>query len=134
MKQQIAVAETYSVEYPFVRETVELFDYDGPTKTETWRPGVRHEPDGFDGAISVADAHGEMLLTVESIHRPGRFPERIFYTRQWKDPDGKLFGKGSLRITTTVAFRRMLAGYRHDYEKPNAEVTGRASAACEGPR
>ena len=63
---------------------------------------------------------GEMLLSVVSTHKPGKFPERIFYTRQWKDPEGKVFGKGALRVTTIGTFRRLLRGYRHKYEEPNA--------------
>ena len=50
------------------------------------------------------------------VHRPGKFPPRVFFTRQWKDPTGKTFGKGGLHIMTTAAFRRRLKGYMHDYE------------------
>ena len=123
MKQQITPGETYSVRYPFVKTTFEL-PPDDPEATTTatvegWRPGAEFGHDGYD-TISVADGHGEMLLSVVSTHKPGKFPERIFYTRQWKDPGGKVFGKGALRVTTIGTFRRLLRGYRHKYEEPNA--------------
>ncbi|MFZ5621139.1 MAG: hypothetical protein ACOY5W_08980 [Pseudomonadota bacterium] len=115
MEQQITVGETYSVRYPFVREKVELFGEDGPYETMSWRPGAEWEQeDEYRDAVACADAFGEMLLTVVSLHKPGRFPTRAFYTRQWKDPDGRVFGKGGLRISTAEKFRRISKGYRHE--------------------
>lgn len=116
MKTAITVGETYAVRYPFAWEEVELSD--GPATG--WHPGCRavEYSDDFD---FVADGHGEMLLTVVSTHKPGNFPERVMYTRKWKDPNGKVFGRGELRITTVGWFRRLLRGYRHDYEDVGAE-------------
>lgn len=115
--------DTYIVNYPFCREKVTLppDDENGYFyETDTWRPGIKFV-DGPDCcpenpySIPVADAHGEMILTVIDTHKPGKFPTRVFFTRQWQDPDGKIFGKGKLHITTQQAFNRLLRGYRHEY-------------------
>lgn len=133
MKQEIEIGKTYSVSYPFFTEEVEL-PPDDPEATQmqmvkSWRPGVEWEQDDEYAAHGVAEALGEMLLTVVDIHKPGRFPTRVFYTRQWKDPNGKVFGKAGLRITTLDAFRRRLRGYMHEFwldgeKQPNCNVTG----------
>jgi hypothetical protein len=116
--------KTYTVEYPFCRDKVSVppDDEDGDfCEIDTWRPGTKYV-DGPDACtedtyvISVADAMGKMHLSVVSIHRPGKFPTRVFFTRQWQDPDGKTFGKGKLHVTTQQAFTRLLRGYRHEYE------------------
>ena len=58
---------------------------------------------------------GSMVLTVVDVFKPGRYPARVFYTRQWIDPDGKVFGKSALRMTTVSAFLRRTRGYMHDF-------------------
>ena len=103
------------VPHPFVREKVSLFDEDGPHEALSWRPGIRWEMTSQDGGDAFADAVGEQLLTVVSRHKPGKFPERIFYTRRWRDPDGKVFGKTKCRVTTVGAFKSLVRGYRHEF-------------------
>ena len=135
MKLKVEIGKTYSVRYPFVLEDVELPPDDPealdntPVMTKSWRPGVEFEQDDGGDAYGVAEAVGEMLLTVIDVHKPGRFPTRVFYTRQWKDPNGRVFGNGGLRITTLDAFRRRMRGYMHEYwldgeKQPNAKVSG----------
>ena len=117
----IEEGKTYSVEYPFCRDKIHLFDEEGGAEVDTWRPGTRqmHENNGeFAERWTEADAMGEMLLSVVSVHRPGVYPERVFFTREWKDPDGKVFGKNNLRVKSKAAFKRMLKGYRHDFMLP----------------
>lgn len=112
----VEVGRTYTVEYPFCRDKATIPDDDGYSEIDTWRPGIRQEQKVFSGKsrhITVADAYGEMLLTVVDIHKPGKFPTRVFFTRQWKDPQGKVFGKSNLHIKTSQVFARMLKGYRH---------------------
>jgi hypothetical protein len=101
----------FEVLYPFVREEVTLNDEEGRTITESWRPGIQHDLEGD----LVADAIGRMDLTIISIHRPGSFPTRVFFTRKWTDPDGKTFGKNKLHITSMSAFKKLLNGYRHPF-------------------
>ena len=129
MKIEVETGKTYSVRYPFVLEDVELPPDDQEATqmamVKSWRPGVDWEQADEYRADAVAEGMGEMLLTVIDIHKPGRFPTRVFYTRQWKDPSGRVFGKGGLRITTVDAFRRLMSGYRHEFwldgeKQPNA--------------
>ncbi len=116
---KIKAGDEFAVPYPYFRELVEL-PPDDPEATamaqvQSWRPGTFTESDGGYDVQSAADAMGEMLLTVVDVHKPGRFPVRVFFTRQWRDPDGKVFGKGGLRITTVPAFLRLTRGYMHDF-------------------
>jgi hypothetical protein len=116
----IEIGKTYEVAYPFVLEEVDLPPDDpegGMRSVKSWRPGVGfiHSDPNCD-ADSYADAFGQMLLTVVDVHKPGKYPARVFYTRKWRDPKGREFGKAGLRITTTPAFKRLLAGYRHEID------------------
>lgn len=107
------VGVIYEAAYPFVREEVVGFT---EHPMQTWRPGIQYNHAGpEDEGYANCNALGAILLTVVSIHKPGRFPTRVFYTRQWRDPDGKTFGKGALRCTTTATFNRLRAGYRIPY-------------------
>jgi hypothetical protein len=117
----IEIGRTYSVLYPFIRDEYDRLDMDGEgfktVTVPTWKPGVRFEhTDNFGDAEAFADGLGSMSLEVIDIHKPGRFPERVFYVRKWIDPDGKEFGKGGLRIAITSKFKRLAGGYRHEYE------------------
>ena len=119
------------VAHPFIREK-----YSGPldggdfvSDHEAWRPGVRIEMVPPDDSIFVTDGIGAQSLTIVSTHKPGRFPERVFYTRQWIDPDGKSFGKNKLRMTTAQAFRALIKGYRHKFEMSDDYLSERPRAA-----
>ena len=125
MTIKIEAGQTHSVAgYPFVRYVANLLDEDdgNPYQTEGWRPGCTKEEDENAGSYFpelhyVADGTGAMVLDVVATFKPGRVPERVFYTRRWIDPDGREFGKtGKLRIATTGQFRRLLKGYRHPFE------------------
>lgn len=96
--------------------TYDGFDEDGPFTAKTWAPGVYHinlPPDG--DTETRADGIGVQIITVVSTHKPGRFPERVFYIRRWRDPVGREFGNPKLHIKTAQAFRRLIRGYRHEY-------------------
>jgi hypothetical protein len=110
--------DVFRVRYPFVRCLATVCGEDGPYEINSWRPGVEIEscgPYGEDTDI-VANGEGEMILTVIDVHKPGRFPTRIFFTRQFISPDGNAFGKGGLRMTTVDAFKRRTSGYRLAYD------------------
>jgi hypothetical protein len=123
----VTAGDVFCVRFPFVRETVDLPDDDpegvGFVRVQSWKPGVRFEalPPYGEDSESVADAEGQMVLTVVDVHRPGRFPTRVFFTRAWVDPDGKTFGKGALRITTMQAFKRRAGSYQHEYRVATLE-------------
>ncbi len=106
--------------YPFVRDTFSEMDEDGVSTSACWRPGVRMV-DYLEHQEAVADGIGQQIITVVSTHKPGKFQERVFYTRQWRDPSGKVFGRSSLRVATAGALKTLTRGYRHPFEIAPAE-------------
>ena len=125
MNIKIEAGQTHPVAcYPVVGYVAKLLDKDDgcPYQNEGWRPGCTLETDENAGGYFpekhyVADGVGSMVLDVVATFKPGRFPERVFYTRRWVDPDGREFGKpNKLRVTTAAHFRSLLKGYRHDFE------------------
>ena len=112
---EIIPGAVFEVRHPFIRSTYSGFEMDGPFEIKCWRPGTRTEPCAPDDFDVVADGDGTQVLTVVSVHKPGRFPTRVFYTRLWRGPDGKEFGNSSLRVKTAQQFRQLATGYRHDY-------------------
>ena len=108
------------VAYPFVREEYHGFGEDGPFKRMTWRPGTRSEPVYPDDAEEVADAIGTQIITIVSVHKPGRFPARVFFTRRWRDPDGHEFGKANCHIKTEQSLRRRCRGFGYEFRLEEA--------------
>ena len=86
--------------------------------------GYLYDPD----QVAIADGMGQMVLEVVSRHKPGKFPERTFFLRSFVDPNGRAFGKARLRVTTTPAFKRMAAGYRHEFE-----MAAQPTTSAKGP-
>lgn len=127
MTTEWKAGDVIEVPYPFVRTTYTEYDEGGSSEVLSWKPGIEYELRGDSYSHSseaVADGTGKQILTVIDIHKPGKYPTRIFYTRQWVSPDGKTFGKSALRITTLDAFRRRARGFMsHD---PYFEVHPRA--------
>ena len=110
--------------YPFVRSEYGYLEEDGYHKELSWKPGVEVElvpPDGGSGE-SVCDGWGSIILTVVGTFKPGRYPERVFYTRRWRAPDGREFGKGDLRVATVQKFARLAGGYRFAAEVRSREA------------
>ena len=108
----------YRVWFPFLRDTYtepptgEQETYvEGETRA-TWRPGWTYELCGHYGDDSEPawEGDGEELRELVAICKPGHYPARAFYVRQWRDPDGRVFGKKGLRMTTASAFRRWTLG------------------------
>lgn len=115
----IKAGDVFRVKYPFVLERVSLPAYDeegrGSYEADSWRPGISTDVDDGGNPSYALDGHGEMVLTVVDVFRPGKFPTRVFYTRSWIDPKGHAFGKGALRITTAANFTKLRRGYRYPY-------------------
>lgn len=110
-------SESYEVPYPFFQTTYQGWDEDGGYEAPCWRPGCQADDDGYGRTVWAADAMGQMILEVVGRFKPnGPYPERTFFVRRWRDPEGREFGKGKLRITTSKAFMRLTQGYRHEYE------------------
>ena len=121
MNGDIKAGQVLLIDYPFCREKVTLWDDESSGEIESWRPGIRFEDTGYSGpesepeTFAAADAMGKMRLEVISRHKPGKYPERVFYTRRWIDPDGKEFGKKGLQVMTMKSFKGLLRGYRYPY-------------------
>ena len=114
----------YECPYPFVRKPYETGPYDendAPVIELTWTPGVRFINCGPDDTEAVHDGIGARIATVVSFHKPGRYPTRVFYTVQWRDPAGRAFGKPKLRMATVEKFCRQARGYAHESRQATAE-------------
>lgn len=105
------MTEIYEVDYPFIRTVAEEFDEDGPHQFLFWCPGVANRPVPPDDCEAFANGMGKMILTVVGRYKPGKYPERVFFTRSWIDPDGKCFGKGGLHICVASKFKRISQSY-----------------------
>lgn len=110
------------VKYPFVRCKITLWDEEGAYEVNSWRPGCNCETDDGGYPDWWAEGHGEMILEIVSIHKPGKYPERVFYTRKWRDPSGTVFGKPGLKMTTTANYKRLKSGFRHEYEYEDSDA------------
>ena len=115
----ITAGSTFEFPYPFILEDFTTHDADGPATIKSWRPGTRFVSvqSQYDEDVDVvADGMGAQIVTVVSTHKPGpTYPERVFYTREWRTPAGHRFGKKSLRVTTTPTLKRLIGGYRHEF-------------------
>lgn len=136
------MSEVFTSPFPFIADTYTRVNYDGDrpyeTEEETWRPGVRWidivvKGDGWvddGGQIPEADAIGQITITVVSRHRPAGYQERVFYTRQFTDPDGKTFGKGKLFCVTANTFKRRKKGWWLDQPYQISDLLQDASEAA----
>jgi len=116
MNEEIHADSVFSFDYPFVKDSYTERDEEGEHEAKCWRPGVVVVEDYTTGKVDAfADGVGKQIVAVVGVFKPGNFPPRVFFTRKWQDPSGKLFGNGKLRILGISAFRRMVRGYRYEY-------------------
>lgn len=101
--------------YPFVRAKYEGCDADGYFESETWKPGTEFRATDDGDTDCIANGTGEIILTVISVHKPGRYPTRVFFTRRWRDPGGREFGKSKCLCATLEKFRRLARGYQFEF-------------------
>jgi hypothetical protein len=115
-REAIEAGDMFTVECPYVREVVSLPDEEGGHSELSWRPGVVFETIVTNwGETTRARAHGlgSVTYTVVSTHvLPAPFPARVFFTRRWRSPDGREFGKRRLITMTRAQFSRRLNGYK----------------------
>ncbi|PDT15875.1 hypothetical protein CO670_15370 [Rhizobium sp. J15] len=114
---EFTAGQEFKNAYPFVRGTYSTFDEEGEHEVQTWNPGVRYEAAGYwgDETEVIADGNGFQILTVVDVHKPGKYPTRVFYTVSWVRPDGRPFGKKKLHIATVDKFRRLSRGFHLAY-------------------
>lgn len=115
-------SDVFTCPYPFVKSTWVEQEEDGQYEVPCWRPGVHQDPwrkrmpdDGMLAASLTAEGTGSMIVTVVSVHKPGKYRPRVFYTRKWQDPNGKTFGSKTLFVKTARMFKHLVAGYRYAY-------------------
>jgi hypothetical protein len=116
-KHAIKAGSVVEIGYPFVMDQRDGRDADGaPLFDPSWRPGTKMVQ-VYDDHDTFADAIGTMVLTVVATFTPPGFPDRVFYTRRWRDPDGDEFGpvKQKLRCTSRAHFTALCKGYRHRF-------------------
>ena len=123
MSKIVKKGDVFRVTYPFVRVKISLYDEDGLNEFDSWRPGTDSRMIPPDDCEAYAHGEGHMRLTVVSTHKPGKYRERVFYTRKFIDPEGKEFGKGNLHVCSIQKFRRIASAFYYDYvvdpdEKP----------------
>lgn len=112
---QYKAGDVLRVKYPFVRCEVDVPEDDGFVTIKSWKPGTESVFVYPDDSEDVAHGEGEMVLTIVDTFKPGKYPERIFFTRRWVRPDGAEFGKGKLHVLIRSAFTRRVKGYMHAY-------------------
>jgi len=113
---RVEAGAVFEVPYPFVRVSVRVRDGEGGSeKIDSWTPGVTPFDDGDEYRLR-ADGMGQMILRVVSVHKPGKYPERVFFTREWVTPEGKRFGKTGLKMLTKAMFVSRTYGYRYVFE------------------
>lgn len=130
----LAAGVTYSAWHPFKRDEYAPIPDEGPesggvydwtARESTWVPGWLFEPCGRYGedVQEVWDGEGLQLRTIVSLHKPGpKYPERVFYVRQWQAPCGRRFGKAGLRCVIAPTFRHWLRGERWPSYSPAREA------------
>lgn len=102
---QFKTGDVATVKAAFKREPPE---HGAPFDVGAWTPGFRAAFSPPGDARPVCDGYGEVIYTVVDYHiLPKPYPARVFYTRQFKDPDGKVFGKSKLRVTPVYTFWKL---------------------------
>lgn len=108
--------DVFTIVYPFVMDSVWI-DPETGAPEDSWRPGTTEQYiDPFGGTDTFAHGEGTCTYTVVSTHKPGTYPLRVFYTREYTDPDGHTFGSGKLQVHSLTHFRRLIKGYRQEYQ------------------
>ena len=110
-----------------VHEIKVPFHYWGHGEEDGYLPGCEHvkeeeytgHNDGearyHESGYYVATDWGHMLINeIQRVSITG-YEDRIFYTRRWRDPEGKEFGKSDLKCKGARAFKQMLKGWRHPF-------------------
>lgn len=99
---------------PFIVEDKELTDFDGEDFStriiKHWRPGINHEPTAPDDFEPVWDGEGAEIRRIVAVVTIEGGGVRILYRSWWRRPDGGLFGKPTVRMTTPSGFTVWMSG------------------------
>ena len=139
----MSLNDEITVVYPFIKAPVTLMDDEGPFTMMSWRPGTIDPPVGTrlypeHSADHFRMAHGEghmLLRMIKEVELPSPYKTRVFYVRRWRDPDGKEFGKTTLRVCTFRVWASMRTGYRFPYQlyRYHGDTTPEERAAIGRP-
>lgn len=113
--------QVFSVSYPFCLDVHAGIADEFHPPFGKWRPGIDYVPYGPDDVEAVAHGMGVMLMTVVDVFHPKPFPPRVFFTRKYQDPDGKVFGKNKLHIWTREKFLRISRGFHVEFKIVESE-------------
>jgi hypothetical protein len=80
---EIKSGQEYRVKFPFYENDDHGHDQHFPYSSGLWIPGCRSVMSPPDDCEFAADGEGEMVLTVVDTFKPGKYPERVFYTRKF---------------------------------------------------
>lgn len=73
--------------------------------------------------VWLADGMGWHLLTeLGRAKLPKPLTDRVVYRQSWIDPDGREFGKQTVRVCTDRKWRLMLKGWRGAIMLPDGEI------------
>lgn len=96
---------TYRVPCLFYYSTKKIqLGYNAPETNEGWVPGTETDCDGED-CFHITHGVGRKIIKVIAVCKPGKYPARVFYVRQWESPSGVVFGKTNLKIKTLGNFK-----------------------------
>lgn len=106
--------QVFEILAPFTFDMVDVIDWECeipmPTTVPSWQPGFTHEF-GYGGESEmVCHGFGHVIYTVIDFHAlPKPYPARVFYTRKFRDPEGREFGKTKLNTRSAAAFTRLVS-------------------------
>lgn len=112
-RAEITAGKVFEVPYPFKMGKFTEFDECGSYVDERYVPGFYIAKDDDD--LPAADAMGAAIYEVVSIHKPGKYLDRVFYTRRWRCPEGICFGGGRLMACSITKFRKLLKGCAYGF-------------------
>lgn len=112
--------DSFTIPYPFWRS--EGPDWVTGAIEAQWMLGTEYrEYNQHDDGHDYADSLGSSTFTVVSIHKPGTYPERVFYVQSFTDPDGHEFSSGRLRCRSRSYFKRLISSYLKPYKLASGE-------------
>jgi len=109
-----AVGEIHERWTPFILEDRDIPDPSpdgfGVVRIKSWRPGVRNEQTAPDDFEAIWDGEGLELRRIVAVVTIDGGGVRILYRRSFRKPDGTVFGKPKVRMTTPSAFTAWARG------------------------
>lgn len=115
MAREFAAGEVFERDHPFTWVVEHRGDLD--RENERWRPGAWETKYIYpDSAVAIANGVGRVKFTVVSSHRPPGYPTRVFFTRQFFQPDGEAYASSKLRNCIASKFAKDIEKFPFEYE------------------